>query len=51
MSSVFYNSTSGANIALVGMEEKRVVFFINFTSFSQTDYPLSAQPIFHSNTP
>lgn len=52
VSSVFYNSTSGTNIALVSMEEKRVVFLINLTSFSRTDYPLSPQhPILHSNTP
>ena len=38
MSSVFYNSTSGANIALASLEEERLVFFINFTSFFETDY-------------
>lgn len=40
VSSVFYNSISGANIALVSLEEKRLVFLTNFKSFSETDYLL-----------
>lgn len=37
VSFVFYNSTSGTNIALVSWEDKRLIFLINLRSSFETD--------------